>query len=199
MVRCVVPSIGRTTPRDRLRDCWSRLDWLAEQSRNWDHPQRGEEALEELRGAHGSALEELVASGELGAAVAQEIEVAFEAATFHIWRANGPVTCYEPVLVDYFPTSAGQLVQQSELLCEMAQSQQIDPDTVALAQAAIERDLAFLTLSEGERQTLYQELQAAAGDTYQFPTLDELGLEVTPEAAEAARFLVDLLLGWQSD
>ena len=41
---------------------------------------------------------------------------------------------------------------------------------------------------------LYDALIEAAGDTYNYPTFDELDLEITPEAAEAARFLVDLLL-----
>jgi hypothetical protein len=96
--------------------------------------------------------------------------------------------------VDYTPASSGQLAQQASLLAEIAGSGDLDPTTVAQAQAAIERDIAFLNLSDAETQALYDQLVATAGGTYDFPPLDELDLEVTPEAAEAARLLVELLL-----
>jgi hypothetical protein len=98
-------------------------------------------------------------------------------------------------MIDYKPTSSSQLAQQAEILAEMVESGDLDPNTVAQAQAAIERDVAFLNLSGTETQALYDDLIAAAGDSYTFPSFDELELEITPEAVEAARFLVDLLLG----
>ena len=92
------------------------------------------------------------------------------------------------------PTSANQLVQQAEILETMAESTSVDSEIIERAQAAIERDIAFLSLSDEEWQALYEELVQAAGDTYDFPDFDDLELEITPEAAEAARFLVELLL-----
>jgi hypothetical protein len=76
----------------------------------------------------------------------------------------------------------------------MAASGDLDQDTVAQAQTAIERDIAFLNLTNAETQVLYEELMVAAGDSYDYPPFSELDLEVTPEAAKAARFLVELLL-----
>jgi hypothetical protein len=76
----------------------------------------------------------------------------------------------------------------------MAEGDSIDSEAVDRAQAAIERDIAFLTLSDEEWQVLYQELAEAAGESYDFPAFDELELEITPEAAEAAHFLAELLL-----
>ncbi len=76
----------------------------------------------------------------------------------------------------------------------MAESGDLDTDTVAQVQASIERDVAFLNLSREDTDALYDELIAAAGDNYAFPAFGELDLQVTPEAAEAARFLVELLL-----
>jgi hypothetical protein len=72
------------------------------------------------------------------------------------------------------------LVQQTAFLEEVAAEGDIDPETVAQAQASLERDIAWLA-------------QFHAGE---MPgELD--GVEVTPEAAEAARILVELLLGGQ--
>lgn len=193
--RCIPFESGSDSPRDRLRESWSRLDWLAEETRDWDDYERGEKARDQLITDHRDALDELVAAGDLDAAVADQVQTAFDAATYHIWRANCGMTCYEPVLIDYTPTSSGQLAQQAELLTEMAESGGLDQDVVAQAQAAIERDVTFLNLSGAETQALYDELMEAAGDTYVFPSFDELDLEVTPETAEAARFLVELLLG----
>lgn len=195
MARCVPIGGGDDTPRGRLRTCWLRLDWLAQATQDCDNYEPGEKALARLVADHQAALDELVAAGELDAAVANQVQTAFGAAAYHVWRSNVPITCYEPVLVDYTPTSSDQLAQQAELLAEMAESGDLDSSTVMQAQAAIERDIAFLSLSSEETQALYDELIEAVGDGYDFPTFDELDLEITAEATEAARFLVELLLG----
>jgi hypothetical protein len=180
--------------RERLRSCWLRLDWLAEETRDWDHPERGGQAHDGLVTEHRAALDELVTLGELAADVADYAQAAFAEAANHVWLSNCGITCYEAVLPDYAPISRAQLVQQAELLADIADDETIDEDVVARAQAAVERDIAFLSLSHEERQALYDELIEAAGESYDFPPFDELDLEITPEAAEAARFLVELLL-----
>ncbi len=183
------------TPRQRLRDCWLRLGWLEQETReNWDGYAQSEQAREQLANDHQSALDELVAANDLDVAVAEQVQLAFGAAAYHIWRSNAPITCYEAVLVDYTPTSANQLVQQADLLADMADKGDLNPDTVTRAQAVIERDMAFLSLSQAETQALYDALYEAAGDTYDFPSLEELDLEISPAAVEAARFLAQLLL-----
>ena len=203
MTRCACPITSGDWPAkgecdsapDCLRQCWLRLDLLAEETQDWNNYERGEQALSKLIADHQAALDELVAAGELDTDVADQAQTAFGAAAYHVWRSNAPITCYEAVLVDYKPTSSSQLARQAELLVEMAASGDLDPATVTQAQAAIERDIVFLNLSGAETQALYDELIAAAGDSYTFPSFDELDLEITPEAAEAARFLVKLLLG----
>jgi hypothetical protein len=191
MARCV-PFGGDDSSHDRLRNCWLRLDWLAQQAKG-DY-ERGEKARDELAADHRAALDDLVAAGKIGAGVADELNTAFGAAINHILLSNAPITCYEPVLVDYTPASSDRLAQQADLLAEMAEGGDLDPITVAQAQATIERDIAFLNLSDAETQALYDELIEAAGGIRDFPSLDELDLEVTPEAGEAARLLVELLL-----
>jgi hypothetical protein len=190
-VRCRLPSGQPDTARSRLRDCWQRLEGLAEETQNAKRIEQGEEARDRLTHDHQSALDELVAEGELEGHVAEQVQVAFDAAVYHVWRSNAPITCYEPVLIDYRPTGSNQLAQQAALL---AQSDDLDPDTVAAAQAAIARDVAFLNLSGAEEQALYDGLLKLAGDSYAFPSFDELELDVSPEAVEAARFLVELLV-----
>jgi hypothetical protein len=76
----------------------------------------------------------------------------------------------------------------------MADRSDIDPATVSQARAGIERDIAFLSLSSDERNALYDSLIQAANQGAAIPPFDQLDLEITPEAAEAARYLVDLLL-----
>ena len=148
----------------------------------------------DLLSDHRSALDDLVAPGELSSSAAEQIQIAFQEATYHVWRSHAPMTCYEPVLVDYTPTSSAQLTQQVALLEEISDSGDVDQNTLAQAQAAIERDIAFLSLTNEATQALYDDLIAAAGETYDFPTFDELELEIPAESVEAARFLVELLL-----
>ncbi|MGD1992908.1 MAG: hypothetical protein PVI59_06920 [Anaerolineae bacterium] len=193
LARCMAPGAGDDSPRGRVRDCWSRLSWLEEQAQDWDHPERGEEALDQLRADHRAALDDLVAAGALDAGVATEVQAAFEEAAYHVWRANAPITCYEPVEPpDYVPAGAAQLARQAEILVEMAEAGSVAPEILAQAQAAIERDVAFLSLTYDERTALYEEVRAEGSP---YPTFNELDLEIPPEAAEAARFLIDLLVG----
>lgn len=189
--RCRLAKGSVDTVHDRLRDCWQRLDGLAEETQGAQHIEQGEKARDQLAQDHLSALNALVASGDLERDVAAQVQTAFAAAVYHVWRSNAPITCYEPVLIDYKPTSSGQLARQAGLL---AQSDDLDHDTVAMAQAAIARDVAFLNLSGDEVQVLYDKLAKVAGDSTDFPSFDELELDVSPEAVEAARFLVALLL-----
>jgi hypothetical protein len=181
--------------RERLRSCWLRFDWLAEQAQDWSDYEKGERALEQLTTEHRAALDELVAVGELEVDVADEVQNAFDAAAYHIWRANCGMTCYEPLMMpDYTQSGSAQLVVQADLLVDLADDVTIDPKTIIQAQASVERDIAFLNLSPEEEQALYDAVIEAAGEEYDYPTFEELELEITPEAAEAARFLVELLL-----
>ena len=151
-----------------LRSCWFDLDDPRLQSFE------DNEFITDLRQRHADALDALVAAGELDPAVADEIAVAFEQAIAHVQRQMA--TCYIALPPEYMPRQ--DLVQQAAALEEMAARSDVDPNTVAQAQAALERDLAWLA-------------QFQAGQTP-----DPLfSIEVPPESAEAARILVNLLLG----
>jgi hypothetical protein len=155
--------------------------------------ERGQKAMEELVADHRSALDELVASGALERDVADQVQAAYAAAAYHVWRANAPITCYEAVMIDYVPSSSAQLARQAAVLTEMAERGDLDPDVVAQARAAIERDVAFLNYPSEAIEALYAEISAHADETG-FPQFEDLDLEVTPEAVQAAQYLVDLLL-----
>ncbi len=192
LLRCRALPPQVDSPRGELRSVWMRLEWLGEQSTgDWE---RGDQARQELTAQHRLALDELVTDGELSPEVAEELQAAFEAAAYHVYRSHAPITCYEPMIVDYAPTSSGQLTTQADLLAEMADRADLDPATVSQAQAGIERDIAFLSLSSDERNALYDSLIQAANQGAAIPPFDQLDLEIPPEAAEAARYLVDLLL-----
>jgi hypothetical protein len=194
---CCPPGGGIASPRERLRSCWLGFDWLAQQtqenvSKDYEHQTR---AWRNILDDHRAALDELVVAGELDAVVADNVQAAFGEATHHVWRANCGMTCYMPIPgPEYTPSASSQLVQQAELLADLADDAAIDQGAVAQAQAAVERDVAFLNLSPEEEQALYDELVKAASGSYGYPSFDEIELEITPEAAEAARFLVRLLL-----
>lgn len=177
---------------DRLREQWLGLDQLARDAKD---DKKGQQTLERLLADHRAALEQLAETGELDAAVAQDIQAAFEGAANHVWRANAPITCYEPsIYPQYRIQSADDLARQAQALAEMAQSGALDEGAVAQAQAAIERDVAFLAMSTDQEQALLDAVIKAAGDTHNFPALAELELDISPESIEAARILVNLLL-----
>ena len=95
----------------------------------------------------------------------------------------------------------------------MVESGDLNSETIALARGTIEQDIAFLAvfykethaglerviapshLSNEEALALYDVLGETLTDPYQLPRFDDLDLDIPPEATEAARFLIDLLLG----
>ncbi len=184
------PPTGGSSARERLRRYWLRFGELAEKSRQDTDNKLGQE----LYAGHRAELDELVASGEISAPVANLVQEAYGAAVQHVWRSNAPITCYEPAWVDYTPTSAGVLVEQSQVLSQIAAEGTIDPATLAKAQAALEHDLSFYALTDVEMEALYSQISKDYSETgQQPPSFEELSLELTPEAQEAAQFIIDML------
>jgi len=189
---CYTPVPPAMTPTgqgddwDRLRRCWWDLDLLARDARDLE---KGQQALQKFTAEHRAALDALVAAGQVSPEVADDLQVAFEGAAYHVWRANAPITCYiiAPPLYEF--QSNVDLAQQAELLEEMAKKGALDPDTVARARAAIERDIAWRSLTAEEQEAILEAAQQA-----KYPPLEELGLEIPASAREAARILVELLL-----
>jgi hypothetical protein len=89
------------------------------------------------------------------------------------------MTCYIGLPIEY--GARDDLIRQGELLREAASN--LDPAVVEEVQAAIARDIAFFEAAAGP--------EAGAKLIEQFEA-DEI--EASPEAFEAARFLVALLL-----
>jgi hypothetical protein len=142
-----------------------------------------------LEASHRAALDDLVDAGQVNADVAEQAQFAFEEAVYHVWRANA-LSCYimEGALGPYIRDSREQLGQRAALLARVANGGELAPETVAQAQAVIERDLAFLGPTRGG-------WTEPANQPTDHPDFDELDLEISPEAAAAAAFLAQLLSG----
>lgn len=151
-----------------LRECWFRLGDPQLQSFTEADFSR------DLREPHRLMLDELVQAGKMDARVAEQIQIAFDQAIIHIQRQT--VECYEAFPVEYYPRQ--DLAQQRAALEEMAGKSGIDPATVEQAQEALARDIAWL-----------DDFQAG----WVPGALEEV--EPDPAAVEAARILVELLLG----
>jgi hypothetical protein len=144
---------------------------------------------------HRLALDEMVAAGELTPAVAGLIQEAYEAAVYHVWRSNAPITCYEPYIVNYAPASANTLVQQADVLSTLAEGGIIDQASLAKARAAIEHDMAFYALNDQEVQALYDHILAEwQSQSQRVPAFENVDLEITPDAKAAAEVIIGLLM-----
>jgi hypothetical protein len=190
--------ISSLAPRERLRACWLSFTELAARTKSGENDfMEGSETGPfgaQLAADHRLALDELEAAGELQPAVADLVQEAYEAAVYHVWRSNAPITCYRMMEPNYAPTSAAQLVQQSALLAEMAAKGDLNADTVAMAQKAIQHDLAFESLSDDEVIALYKKLyNEHQQNKTEIPTFEQVELEATPEVEAAAKFLAELL------
>jgi hypothetical protein len=173
-----------------VRGAWLALESLAAQTE--EDSQRAETLKRRLTRDHRAALDGLVRSGALAEGAAGHVQVAFEEAAEHVWMVAVPVMCYKEVQLDYRPASREDLIARTEAL---AQTQDVDPETVALAQAAVAQDVAFLALSRDEARSLHAKIIEDTGSGTPIPPLEDVELEITPQAMEAAQFLVRALLG----
>lgn len=165
---------------DQLRQCWFELSALKDVSLGSDW-KRIQVQVDEQEAAHQAALAELVEAGELDKAVADQVELAFAEAVYHIERSMA--TCY--IAIPFEHDVRADLLQQTDALHQAADELDLDPAVVGQAQAAIARDVAFfeaVKIGEVERQQVEQQFMANE-------------LDASPEAVEAARLLVELLLG----
>jgi hypothetical protein len=188
------PTLSSIPARERLHLYWLRFGELSQKTITGEN---SDNALgQQMTTDHRAALDELVASGEISASVADLVQESYGAAVYHVWRSNAPITCYEPMFVDYAPSSADVLVKQSEVLNQIAAQGTIDPAALAGAQAALEHDLAFYALNDEEVKTLYDRLARESQVGGQsIPSFEALQLELTPDAKDAAHFILDLLTG----
>jgi len=199
------PMPGTATPTriaalDRLRLCWLRFDELEQKTA--DARDNGDDGWEDnpigaARNAeHRSALDALIIAGRITAAVGDLVQEAFSAAVYHIWRSNVPMTCYEPMMIDYAPAGAASLVRQSDTLAEIAEGATIAPDTLTKVRSALEHDLAYYALTDAEVQALFDQLLKEYQESgKEIPSFEELEFTLTPDVKAAAQFLLDVLTG----
>jgi len=106
------------------------------------------------------------------------MQTAFEEAAYHVVRSTA--SCYLMLPLEYAPRK--DLLQQAETLRQI--SNDLDPATVAKAQAAIAQDVAFLEMfkdGNSNHWELYENHRAG-------------NLKASLEALEAARLLTQLFL-----
>lgn len=198
-VGCYAPAPPSPIPLDskgRLRKCWLSFGELAAQTRENADKGISEDVFGQgLVSKHKTDLDQLVADGKLTRPVADLVQEAYEAAVYHVWRSNAPITCYEPAMVDFAPVSAQSLVQQAAALDSLAAGGTVDPQTLEQARAALEHDLAFYSLTQDEVNDLYHRLVDEWQANQGAPDFAEVDLEVTPDDKAATEFIINLLLG----
>ncbi len=183
----------------RLRLCWLRFGELAQKTR--DVGANGTNNAEDQLGMqmtadHRAVLDELTAAGEITPAMADLVQEAYDAAVFHIWRSNAPMTCYLVAPPAYATAGADDLVLQASVLGAVAEGGTIAPETLAKARTALEHDLAFYALTDEDVQVLYARLLEEYNDPGESPpTFEELELTLTAEVRAAAQFLIEVLMG----
>ncbi len=192
LTRCQALLPEAQTARARLRRAWLGFGDLADRTTGGKNNEN--EVGQRMIADHRAALDEVVASGEISAPVADLVQEAYQGAVYHVWRSHAPITCYLPAFVDYGPAGANVLLEQSEVLGQIAAQGTVDPATVAKAQKALEHDMAFYALSGEETQALYDRLiKESQSGGQPAPSFEALQLELTPDARAAAQFIVDLL------
>lgn len=170
--------------RDAVRAAWLALEDIPQQNRLDNN---GQKHIAQLGAEHRQALDRLVEKDELSASAAEQVQTAFDAAAYHIWRSSAPITCYiiGPPLNIVRPVE--QLMQQSALLSEFSAGNTLPPETLADIRTTVARDIAFLNLTLEESSALQQAI-------YESNALEDVAWDLASENIAAARFLVALLL-----
>jgi hypothetical protein len=102
--------------------------------------------LERTAAAYRGELDALVEAGEIHPQVASNLLAAYIEVSYHIWRSTWPATCYMSASPEFDSQfSRERLLRQAHILEELAGSNEIDPGTIRLAQAAMQKEIAFLS------------------------------------------------------
>ncbi len=163
----------------RLRQSWLDLGALKGVSlgSDWEKVQA---TVDEHKTTHQAALDELLEAGEIDKTVADQVQLAFIEGVYHVERSL--TLCY--IAIPFEHDVRVDLLQQADVLGQLADELDLDQSVVAQAQDAIARDVTFFQAVKAgkvERTQIEQQFQA-----------DQL--QASPEATQAARVLVDLLL-----
>jgi hypothetical protein len=186
------PSNGRTLSAPewgQLRQCWLSLKTLASDDVEIEVVD-GQVVVEaEILKRHQAVIDRLVAAGQMDEFVARHMHVAFGEAIDHVLRARN-ICYYVGVPPEAVPRK--DLLQQADTLSRM--SVDLDPSTVAKAQAAIAQDIAFFeTFNTYTPFTPVKTYKGRRPNSAQLKADFKAGkLEASPEALEAARLLTRL-------
>jgi hypothetical protein len=188
---------ARAPEWEQLRQCWLKLN-TKQDIRNrqnegtWQggFPLMGLMKPDILAKEHQAILNTLVAKGQLQEPVAEHMQTAFDEATIHFYIVSSQMMCYGGHPLTFSPRL--DLFQQAEALRKI--SGNLDPATVAKAQAALTQDIAFFeiyrALPEGA------EVFGTCPDRVESLMRDYATgkLKAGPEELEAARLLTELFL-----
>jgi hypothetical protein len=185
---CVDFDTSHRAEWEKLRQLWLGLPERSDLPDPYNHQSQpgsswfmADRVLAEYR----TVLEALVEAEEIDTGVAEQMEVAFWHAVYHLESVQA--TCYMPG-PPFVALVRDDLLDQRCSLLEA--SGDLDPETVEQVQSAIALDVAFFETMEGVDNP-YAPLNGAR----RIERLWESGrLEASSEAAEAACILVDLLL-----
>ncbi len=175
----------RTPEWEQLRQCWLNLnnrdvrDALGKDFRKALDQGADFTTLKRALGrGHQAILDTLVATGQVKRPVAQRMQEAFEEAAYHV--APSGMTCYYNLPFEFYVRE--NLLQQADVLKTI--SGDLEPATVAKAQAAIAQDVAFFGIFKTGPKD-HQSLESNYGTGT---------LKASPEALEAARLLAQLFV-----
>lgn len=159
--------------RVQLKEMWQ---FLTEHSGQFDVFPKDDRQGDAFKARHRAALDGLIAAGALSAPVAERLQVAFDEAVLHTWHSQA--LCYMMTPMEAFPR--GDLLARARALGELEAG--LDAEqmlAVALARAALERDMAFFQGKSKDKQL------AALWQSGEIP--------VDQETHAAAQFLAGLL------
>jgi hypothetical protein len=173
---------------EQLRQCWLNLSNLENLQNDWSKNREAPKpdgdaisaAIDKLAKEHQAILATLVARGQLQKPVTEHMQMAFDEAVSYVRPSQG--VCYYPRMIG---APQGDLLQQVEALRKI--SGDLDPATVAQAEAAITQDIAFFEIFRAR----------AASDQRLDDVYDDYSagrIKADPEELQAARWLTELLL-----
>lgn len=163
---------------EHVRQCWLSLRNLSQDDVSF-RKDNGKVVLEiAVVKEHQRLMDDLVKTGQLEASVAEYVQMAFTQAAGHIvaWKMT---SCYLGIPFEAGPRE--DLLKQADVLHRV--SGDLDPTTVAKAQAAITQDMAFFEAFRAGNRAYDESL----ADSY-----NAGNLKASPEALEAARLLTQL-------
>jgi hypothetical protein len=182
------------TARERLKNCWcifKKMEGTVNGVKFTTLVLPGNISASQAGDEHQAAIQDLIASGELGVSVADVIHKTYIRIVYYMVYAHSTTMCYRGTFRPFNPLRAEMLFEQLNLLEQIRSLGTVDPETIEKLRSSIEYDMTYFAMSAEEENAFHSKVDTVENFPF-FDKLFELRLKDQIDEITAGRMTLEL-------